>query len=339
MRSSKATGNKKAERRSLFHKGNEARGRVDDELAKAKAKREARKLQQDKPWRYWLRPQEEGAQVIILDEKPEFFLYEHDMRDPQNPKKRQDPVPCIGEYDTCPVCEAHGREPAYCLFLSVIDLREVPKKDGKGSYEWTRKLFVVKVRSQKKFLKRYDKKGSLRGQVVSLYRSDERTPVIGDEIEFEDEILDEDELSEYVREFTDREGKVHEEDCSIPFDYEEIFVAPTAEELRALVGGAPPAGSTREADDALSSDDGWEDEEKETVADTPWSEDEEKPASRRNVAGRVGKKKRSVRAAKEVEEEEETEDEDEDEKDTAPARSSRRAPVPNVRRNKVRRRL
>lgn len=327
-RTSKAPAAKK-KRRSVIHRGEEGMARVDNELAKAKAKREARQATNDQPFRYRLKPGEEG-QIVILDESPTCFLYEHNMKNPATGYYDLN-VPCVAEYDTCPVCETPGEKDAYyAMMLTVIDLRGYKAKSGE-EVEFSRKLFVVKPASQKRFIRRFKKNGSLRGEIVNLSRDGDKDPVIGNDVEWAEEAYSEDELAEFQREWTDRTGKAHTEDCSAPYDYDALFPEPDVEELRAMMGGKPPAGSRREAKEELDSDDGWDDKEETEADGTPWDaeeEDEEKTTS----TARPGKKKVSKKGAtprrRPVAVDDDEDEEEAEEVEEKPARLTRRPPPP-----------
>jgi hypothetical protein len=278
----------------LFHRGSEAITRADSELEKQKARREAAAKDRNKPLRFFV-PVGDTKEIVVLDDKPDFFLYEHTMKDPVT-KKWGKTVVCIGEYDTCPICE-HVGDPTYIMFLSVLDL--TPFKDSKGvTHDFSRKLMAVKPTQQKKFIRRYEKDGTLRGAIFECSRDGDKDAAIGNDIEYI-ESMDEEELSQdYIRTWTDRERKTHTENCGEPFDYETLFEEPTVEELEALVGASPPNGSSRQVARDLDDkparsrrsardkspdpedDDGWDADD----SDVPWDDEDEKPAPRRTRA-------------------------------------------------------
>lgn len=270
-------------------RGEQGRKRVDTEIERAKAKREARQAQMNAPFRFWMKPGT-SREVIIVDESPEVFVFEHEIYNKAT--KERIYTGCVSEWETCPVCESEGKDPYYALLLTVIDLNEFRDRNN-NVHEFSRKLFVVKSGQQKKIIRRYKKAeedgGTLRGWVVELSRDGDKDPVIGNDMEFIEQIPEE-ELTDYVRTYKDKEGKEHEEECSEPYNYEELFPEPDAETLRAIVGGDSAAGSRRQSRKELWEDskgeDGWD---KDDGDETPWDEDEDKKdgksSSRRSARG------------------------------------------------------
>ena len=265
-------------------RGDAGRKRVDSEIERQKAKREARQAQMNAPFRFWMKPGT-TREVIIVDEAPDVFVFEHEIYNKAT--KERIYTGCVSEWETCPVCEAEGKDPYYALLLTVIDLNEFKDRNN-DVHEFSRKLFVVKSGQQKKIIRRYKKtedEGGLRGWVVELSRDGDKDPVIGNDMEFIEQVT-EDELKDYVRTYKDKEGKEHEEDCSEAFDYDKLFPEPDAESLRAIVGGGSTAGSrkqSREELDDSKGEDGWDSEDGD---DTPWDEDEDKKDDKRSSRSR-----------------------------------------------------
>lgn len=235
-----------------FYRGEEGRRRAEDELVKDKQRQAARKEAMNAPFRFRISP-DSTTQFIVVDDAPDFFRFEHNLKNPQT-GKWDIFTGCVNEWDNCPVCEASGsKEPYYAMYLTVIDLTPFETKDG-TTHEFSRKLLVVKPAQQKKFHRMYNKFAadglSLRGALFEVTRDTEKDSAIGNEIEYLEHVS-EDELGEYVREWTDRDKKRHTEDCSEPYDYEKLFEAPDTEKLRAIVGGRPTAGSRQADRDAL----------------------------------------------------------------------------------------
>lgn len=285
-----------------FMRGAAGRDRVDEEIQRQKERREASSNRQ--PFSYWM-PPGDTREVIVLDDAPDFFVYEHQLKDPSGGKQRVH-ITCPKEFDNCAACEG-DKESTFIMVLTVIDLQEFEDRNG-NFHEFSRKLFRVKPAQQKKFLRRHEKEGTLRGALFELSRDSKKDSVIGNDIEFI-EMVDEEELSEYVKTYVDRDGKEQTEDCSQPFVYEEIFEEPDADKIRVLMGGAPTPGSRRanaeegegegeeytdpEDDDAPWDSDGEEGEETESDPDGDGEEEEERP-----------RRGRRTRAAREEEEEE-----------------------------------
>lgn len=228
-----------AARPSAFIRGNQGRARTDEELQRAKDKQEQRRAQANKPFRFYV-PVGETRQFIVCDDAPDFFLYEHALKDAEGRWGRLFSG-CIREFANCPVCRVAERESYYAMALTIVDLTPFETRDG-DTVEFSRKLLIVKPAQQKKFLRFYQKEGTLRGALFETTRDGDKDATIGNDIEFL-EFVSEDEMDTYTREWKDREGKKHSENCAEPFVYEEVFDEPTEESLLALVGGDPVPGS------------------------------------------------------------------------------------------------
>lgn len=272
-----------------FYRGTAGRDKVESEAEKAKQRKSTDNY--NAPFRFWM-PAGSEAEVMILDDAPDFFMYEHEVYNPNaaNFRDKRKYYGCTKEFDNCPVCEK-DKESYYGLYLTVIDF--TPYEGKNGTVEWTRKLFVVKGSQQKKFLRKYDKEGSLRGLVLRLNRDGPKDPVIGNDIEFEN-YEEESFIAEHVREWTDKEGKTHTEDCSKAYVYEQLFEEPNTEHLRQLIGAAPAAGSDAEYDTQIQDadtdwssdseqDSEWADTEDPAASaeeEVPWEDEEETPTKR-----------------------------------------------------------
>lgn len=297
---------KPSRKSTAFYRGDAGRQKAEEELARQKARAEARKDQVHMPFRFRV-PVGETTQFVILDDAPDFYRFEHNLQNPQT-KKWDTFTGCVKEFDNCPVCEASQKDSYYALYLTVLDFTEFETRDGK-KHEFSRKLLVIKPAQQKKFIRAYNKAEkdgrTLRGAVFESTRDGDKDSSIGNDLEFI-EYMEEDDLAGYIRTWKDRDGKKHTENCSEPYDYDEIFEEPETDKLRALVGGEPPAGSREANRRALGSrrsskdDDDDEDEDYEK----PERKERMKPSSRRGRS-------------------EEPEDEGEDEAPRSSARSRR----------------
>ena len=171
---------------------------------------------------------------------------------------------CVHATDNCPACDNLEKLPYFAMYLTVIDL--TPFKTSKGErVEFSKKLLVVKSGQHKIFNRKVESEGTLRGLLFNSFKDEQMDPRIGGTIELDD-TLDEEELEEYVREYKDRDGKVHEEDVQ-PFDYFKIFPETTVESLEEIFGSAPAAGSSREADRELRDDFGGDQHDDDPVRD------------------------------------------------------------------------
>lgn len=287
-RSSRSRGGNASEaspQRRGMYRGSGARDKAAHEQEEVQKRRDARQKEFDGPKRLYLKPGE-TREICIVDEAPDFFMFEHQI---YNGKKPNLPYysycGCVKEYETCPACAKHG-DSNFNLYLTVIDFAEYTNKAGEV-VEFSKKLMVVKSGSQRKFIRRHEKSGSLRGQCVTLTRDGDKDPVIGNDIEWDDK-MDEGELNEaYIRTWTDRKKKEHSENCGEVYKYEEIFDEPTIENIQSALTGEnavdAPAGSRQQAAEELDSEDeggdGWEGDEAEDVPfDTDSEEGEEDEA-------------------------------------------------------------
>lgn len=225
--------------RSAFVRGAAGRERTDSEIQKGKDRAEQRKAQANKPFRFYV-PVGETRQFIVCDDKPDFFLYEHALKNDEGKWGRLF-CGCIKEFANCPVCRTAERESYYALALTIVDLTPFETKDG-DTVDFSRKLLIVKPAQQKKFLRFYEREGSLRGAVFETTRDGDKDATIGNDINHL-EWAEEDEMETYVREWKDREGKKHTEICSEVYVYETVFDEPTEESLQAIAGGDPVPGS------------------------------------------------------------------------------------------------
>ncbi len=269
-----------------MYRGTGAREKATTEQEAVQARREARQKEFDGPKRLYLKPGE-TREICIVDDAPDFFMFEHQI---YNGKKPNLPYysysGCVKEYETCPACQKHG-DSNFNLYLTVIDFAEYTAKNGEV-VEFSKKRMVIKSGSQRKFIRRHEKNGSLRGQVVTLTRDGDKDPVIGNDIEWDDKIEEEELSGAYIRSWTDRKKKVHEENCGEVYVYEDIFDEPTIENISAALTGenavdAVP-GSREQAAEELDSDDdggdGWEKDEgpEEVPFDTDSDDGEEEEA-------------------------------------------------------------
>lgn len=281
-------------------------------------RRARRAQQQNQPFRFWMPPGTE-RKIIVLDDQPEdfFYRYEHAVFNPDT-NRNDIYLDCADDSGTCPVCANTDSKPYYALYLTVIDLEPYTNKNGE-EIEWSRKLFVVKSGMQRPWVREAEREGGLRGKVYRIFRDAQTDPVTGHQIELDldEEPYTEEQLAEFVREYTDREGKVHVEDCSQPFDYDAIMPEMSIEELAAAVGGAPATPGSRAAEDEAFDDDApWDDAEEEidASADEEWDEEDEED-----------EEEEYEESEEDYEEEADEEEEVEEEDEPAPRRAGRAA--------------
>ncbi len=349
-KSSPARGNTDRAAPKSSYRGADGMRRMQDEQKRQEAMREARKSRTYEPHRFYV-PVGETREIIIVDEEPDFFRNEHNLRNPST--KRFDLfTPCIDESANCPVCAASDKPAYFAMYLTVIDTTPFETRAG-DEVEWSKKLLVVKPAQQKKIARLLEQHGTLRGMRLAMTRDGDKDAAIGNDIEFID-FVSEDELADYVDEYTDKDGEVHEVIGDEPFDYEAIYPDMTEKQLKAIAGGASSVGNRDDDDRAIgrkrSSSRRTRDEEEEEEDEEPRrrgparrseaapkprpssrrareeepeeeEEEEEEPRSSRRTAGKTSTSKPSRRVREEEPEEEEEEEEQEERR---PRTASRR---------------
>lgn len=225
------------------YRGADGRRRAEEERERQDALDKQRREQQNQPFRFRVNAGN-TAQFIVVDELPDFHRFEHNIKNPRT-GKFDIFTGCTKEWDNCPACQAQGRESYYALYLTVIDLTPFETRNGE-KVEFSRKLLVVKPAQQKKFYRAYErmkKDGeTMRGALFEVHRDGDKDASIGNDIEYIEHVSEK-ELKSYTRSWKDHEGKRHTEVCSEVFDYDALFPEPDSDQIRAIVGGEPTAGS------------------------------------------------------------------------------------------------
>ncbi len=221
----------------------------------------------------------ESTEIMILDEAPSEFRYEHDDYN----GKYVEHYNCVRDThgDHCPACQSLEKSSYYGMFLSVIDFTEFTTKKG-DTVDFSRKLLCVKPFTFDKWKRRMDRcledNGTLRGAVFEVSRSSgSNSPATGDDLSFMEMDSDIDVDGAYIKEWTDKEGKAHEEDCTVVLDYDSVLCNESESELRDKFGTAAPAGS-READEGFDEED-----------EPPFDQDEKPQPTRRGGRGSRGR--------------------------------------------------
>lgn len=242
-----------APRGSSGYRGAAGLAMMAEEEKRAEARKEAQAQMSGAPFRFYC-PVGETREVVVIDEAPDFFRYEHNLKN-RATNKWDIFTACINDHANCPVCQGAERPPYFGMFLTIIDLTPYVNRDG-IEVPWSKKLLVVKPQQQKKIMRIYQREGTLRGVVLAMTRDGEKDASIGNDIEVV-EIMDEDALAEYVDEYTDKKNVVHEVIGNEVFDYDELFPEPTEESLRAIAGGSPEPGSRESDRRATRGGDDW----------------------------------------------------------------------------------
>lgn len=233
---------------SSGYRGREALRRMDEEIESQAARREAAKLNSDMPFRFFC-PVGETREIVVVDYSLEevFFRHEHNLKNKRS-GKWDIFCACINENANCPVCTVAERPSYWAMYLTVIDLTPYVNKDD-VEVPWSKKLLVVKVQQQKKIARLAERNGGLRGMVLSMTRDSDKDASIGGDIEFV-EFMSEEDLLAYETDYEYTDSQNHRKTKHInghePFDYDALFPMPTEQQLRAIVGGRPEAGSRDE---------------------------------------------------------------------------------------------
>lgn len=218
---------------SGYH-GEEGRRRMLEEQERQEARKEAQASMSGMPFRFFC-PVGETREVIVVDDAPNFFRHEHNLKDSSG--RWSIFTSCIEDRANCPVCASNPDKQAYfAMYLTVIDLTPYVNKDN-IEVPWSKKLMVVKSTQQKKIMRLYERTGNLRGMILSMTRDGDKDAAIGNDIEFAGEVLDEDALAEYVNVYMNKENKEITIDGSVVFDYDALFPEQTEEMLASIVGG------------------------------------------------------------------------------------------------------
>lgn len=218
---------------SSGYRGAEGMQRMEQEQIASEARREAQQTMSGMPFRFFV-PPGETRDIVIVDDAPDFFRHEHNLKDGHGKWKIF--TPCINEHANCPVCASSPEKSAYfAMYLTIIDLTPYINNDN-IEVPWSKKLLVVKPSQQKKIMRLLEAQGSLRGMVLSMTRDGEKDAAIGNDIQFLGEVMDEDQLAQYVNEYENKDRKVITVVGSEVFDYDELFPEMTEEMLEALLG-------------------------------------------------------------------------------------------------------
>lgn len=221
-------------RGSSGYRGDAGYAMMQQEEANAEARKEAQASQSGMPFRFFCGVGE-TREVVVVDEKPDFFRYEHNLPDRDGRWKIF--TSCINEYANCPICHSGGSKyPYFAMYLTVIDLTPYTNKDG-IEVPWSKKLLVVKPAQQKKIMRKLEQNdNNLRGAVLSMSRDGDKDASIGNDIELV-EFMSEDELLTYETSYVNQKNEQIDVIGHEPFDYDELFPEQSEEQLAALAGG------------------------------------------------------------------------------------------------------
>ena len=160
-----------------------------DAQAGMKRETEDRDKEFNSVWRYYLKPEEDGAKVTFLEgdmitEGPQagmfdvFYIREHRVN-VQGSKVPQF-YACVAEEEACPLCDRDNRS-SYVGLFTVIDHRETTGRNGEV-YKNQKRIFAAKSGTLKRLIRKAKAAdGSLEGCTFEVSRSDQRSATVGDE--------------------------------------------------------------------------------------------------------------------------------------------------------------
>jgi len=205
----------------------------------------AKKIQEEQqaaygPTRFWLKPGN-SAKLTFLDTEG-FYFHEHNL---QISGKWGNHYTCLRDFSECPLCDSGDRSGYVCAY-TVIDHSEYETKSGK-KIKNQKRLLVVKPAVMNKLARRRESlEGDMTYGLFLFSRDGAQECSTGEDIEFLKRLSKAD-----VLKFKPSDSKLTDAEWLSPFDYMELFKPKSVDELRRVVGQAPPVGS-----DAYASDGG-----------------------------------------------------------------------------------
>ena len=184
-------------------------------------------------YRFFLKPGE-NAKLIVLDEKFGFFIYEHNLK---LNGRWGNFYTCRHDFSECPICES-GDKPGYVAMMTVIDTRPYTTKDGRTIRGSKRLLACKQAVINKLARRREENDGSLQYCVVQFARDSEKECATGEDIQVSKRLT-----AAEVLKFRAAGSDMSDEDWLKPFDYIKLFEPKSIDEMRRVVGQAPPIGA------------------------------------------------------------------------------------------------
>jgi len=218
-----------------YSQGEEGRKNVE-------AEQKRRQEQFDAPRRFWLRP-DANTDIVFLDSEG-FFLKEHSYKSGGNWQNYETCIADMGE--ECAFCE-DGHRSSYIAVFTVLDLSQFETKD-KLKVTASKKLFVLKGLTIKKFLKKRDaRKGNITLAKFNTTRYEAKEAATGTDFEFIQKLSVKQAMA--LRQKTGPYS-MKEEEWLQPFDYMKIFAPKSPDELRRILGRPAAVGSDGDIGDA-----------------------------------------------------------------------------------------
>ncbi len=151
---------------------------------------EERKLNRDKLWRYYLKPEAAGRIFFlngdIATEGEEKGSFDIDFVEEHKVTSHGSKVPsfyvCVSRTETCPLCEA-GNFASFVGLFGIIDTTIYTDREGK-EHKNRKRIFAAKGQTIKKLAKKAAQNGgSLAGVMLDVSRSDSRSATVGDDFD------------------------------------------------------------------------------------------------------------------------------------------------------------
>jgi hypothetical protein len=214
---------------------------------RAAAEAEARRLEQGKMFRFWMKEKEE-ARITFVDGdlNAEGFLcppryYEHNLflSGTWNnfylcPEKT---APEAG--DKCPICES-GDKPALVALFTVIDHRQIQSRDKTKIWKDTKKILVAKTQTYELLNKHAMKRNGLAGCTFDASRVGDKSASVGSMFDFVEKKPVEELKKIYLIDKVDPKTNAKTKVTNFtPADYDAEIVIRSGEELRKLMAVAP----------------------------------------------------------------------------------------------------
>lgn len=195
---------------------------MSGEQAKVAAQKEY-EVNRHKPFRFWLKPEEDG-EIIFLDDEG-FAFWEHELK---IGGKWGNFVTCLRGVDPkgCPICKHRGRADRYLITLrTIIDLRGYTTKQGE-TREWSTRVLPAKDKVNKLIERRRKARGTLIGSKFTVIRTEAKSPRCGDDFEFIEEV----DLSPFK--YKDQKGDVI---VAAPYEYQKIYEPLDYETVKSMI--------------------------------------------------------------------------------------------------------
>jgi len=197
------------------------------QIKQADALQEAKKAQQDAPWRYWLKVGGSGRITFLDGDLAEdgtslspVSYWEHDLK---MGGKFGNKYACTQLTEPCPICEGGVDQPSLVLAFTILDHVPYTSKAKGTLFENTKKLFICKRETFKYLEKIAVKRGGLTGCTFDVDRTGDKSPNVGSHFDF----IEKNVLPVLL-------GKYHPKDGVEPFDYNKALGYRDAAELRKL---------------------------------------------------------------------------------------------------------